>query len=268
MFRIPALIGAALLWTSAADAEVQRPPQGASFAWQLQGKLAAETRSAEVIDIDLFDTPQKTIADLKGSGKYVICYVSVGSWEKWRPDRDDFPAEAIGRPYYGWGGERWLDITRLDLIGPPLEARFDLARDKGCDAIEPDNLDAHEYRHGGEGTGFDITKKDQLRFVRWVIEKGQARGLAVGLKNVPEFVRQLGASADFAITEDCAEWRFCDDYQPMLERGLAVFHVHYTDTDVNFAKECRTADPRETLILKRRSLNGWAKTCEDVEEGR
>lgn len=248
-------------WLAApASAEIARPPQGATFAWQLQGKIAAPTRRAAVVDIDLFETSATIIAGLKRQGRYVICYVSVGSWETWRPDKAAFPAAAIGNPYEGWPGERWLDVTRIDLIGPPLAARFALARDKGCDAIEPDNLDAYEYRQGG-GTGFAISRAQQLRFIRWLIDEVHAHRLAVGLKNVPEFVAAVGAKADFALTEDCADYNFCRAYRSMLDRGLAVFHVHYTDTDVDFAAQCREADPRETLILKHRSLSGWVKTC-------
>jgi hypothetical protein len=81
------------------------------------------------------------------------------------------------------------------------------------------------------------------------------------LKNVPELVRSVGVKTDFAITEDCAAWRFCGDYRPMLDEGLAVFHVHYTDTDVDFDKVCAAADPRETHILKKRSLKAWVRDC-------
>lgn len=256
------LVGAILIALSATApaAEVERPEQAESFAWQLQGRIAPVTRRAAVIDIDLFDVPAKTIAELRGAGRYVICYVSVGSWESWRSDKNAFPEAAIGNPYYGWKGERWLDISRLDLVGPPLAARLDLARSKGCDAIEPDNLDGYQYRERG-GTGFDLTRKDAVALIRWLLAEGHSRGLAVGLKNVPELVRSVGLETDFAITEDCAEWRFCEDYGPMLDEGLAVFHVHYTDTDIDFAEVCKEADARETHILKKRSLKAWVKHC-------
>ncbi len=258
---LPIAVAALVALAAAASAAgVERPGQADSFAWQLQGRIAPVTRRAAVIDIDLFDVPAKTIAELRVAGRYVICYVSVGSWESWRPDKNDFPDAVIGNPYYGWKGERWLDISRLDLVGPPLAARLDLARDKGCDAVEPDNLDGWQYRERG-GTGFDLGKRDAVALIRWLLAEGHARGLAVGLKNVPELVRSVGLKTDFAITEDCAEWRSCSDYRPMLDEGLAVFHVHYTDTDPDFAEICRKADPRETHILKKRSLKAWVRNC-------
>jgi hypothetical protein len=259
--HLPIALTALLALAGAAQAqEVERPAQAESFAWQLQGRIAPATKRAAAIDLDLFDVPEKTIAELRDAGRYVICYVSVGSWESWRPDKNDFPEAAIGNPYFGWKGERWLDISKLDLVGPPLAARLDLARDKGCDAIEPDNLDGWQYRERG-GTGFDLTKQHAVALIRWLVAEGHARGLAVGLKNVPELVRSVGLKTDFAITEDCAEWRFCGDYRPMLDKGLAVFHVHYTDTEVDFGEICRKADPRETHILKKRSLKAWVRHC-------
>lgn len=47
----------------------------------------------------------------------------------------------------------------------------------------------------------------------------------------------------------------------MLDKGLAVLHVHYADTDPDFAEICRKADPRETHILKMRSPKARVRHC-------
>jgi hypothetical protein len=44
--------------------------------------------------------------------------VRGGSWENWRPDKDDFPPEILGNHFDGWAGERWLDVRRIDVLGP------------------------------------------------------------------------------------------------------------------------------------------------------
>ena len=39
----------------------------------------------------------------------------------------------------GWSGERWLDV-RKDGVWKVMKDRIKLASDKGCDAIDPDNM--------------------------------------------------------------------------------------------------------------------------------
>jgi hypothetical protein len=48
----------------------------------------------------------------------------------------------VGAPLEGWAGERWLDVRRLDLLGPILERRLDVCQAKGFDGVEFDNVDA------------------------------------------------------------------------------------------------------------------------------
>lgn len=57
------------------------------------------------------DYAQDTIDELHSNGKWVVCYISIGTYEEWREDADDFPAAAIGSPMEDWDGENWLDIN-------------------------------------------------------------------------------------------------------------------------------------------------------------
>jgi hypothetical protein len=141
--------------------------------------------------VDLFDTPASTVAAIKARGAQAICYISVGTLENGRPDSASFPAQAVGAIYPQWPDERWLDIRRIDLIGPAMQARLDLCRDKGFDGVEPDNVDAYQ----NSGTGFAITEADEIAYLRWLSEQAHARGLSIGLKNVPEHAAavRLGA---------------------------------------------------------------------------
>ena len=82
-------------------------------------------------DIDLFENSAAVVAALHARQRKVICYVSVGSWEEWRPDASGFPAEVIGKDYGGWPGEKWLDIRRIDLLAPLMRARLDECKAKG-----------------------------------------------------------------------------------------------------------------------------------------
>ena len=54
----------------------------------------------------------------------------------------------LGKELDGWPGERWLDVRRWDVLEPILAARFDVCRQKGFDAVEPDNVDGYANESG------------------------------------------------------------------------------------------------------------------------
>jgi hypothetical protein len=94
---------------------------------------------AEVFDVDLFHTPKSVIQELNARGKSVICYFSAGGSETWRPDDKEFKAKDRGDNMREWAGEKWLDITSPDVFRV-MAKRIELAHDKGCKGIDPDNL--------------------------------------------------------------------------------------------------------------------------------
>jgi hypothetical protein len=128
----------------------------------------------------------------------------------------------IGDRYEGFPDESWLDVSRFRLFAPVLERRFRLCARKGFDAVEPDNVAGWENH-----TGFDLTAADQLRFNRWVAARVHALGMAVALKNDPQQVPQLVRSFDFAIVEQCFQYRECGSYSPFVHSGKAVFEAEY-----------------------------------------
>lgn len=90
-------------------------------------------------DIDLFDTPKGTIEQLHKLGKKVVCYFSAGTAEDWRPDFESFTEEDLGAPLPLWPGERYLNI-RSKNVWKIMSKRIQLAKTKGCDAVDPDNM--------------------------------------------------------------------------------------------------------------------------------
>ncbi|MBE0686164.1 MAG: endo alpha-1,4 polygalactosaminidase [Anaerolineaceae bacterium] len=215
--------------------------------------------AVQVIDLD-YETDPAVIAALKEKGIRTICYISVGSWEDWRPDADQFPAKLLGKRYRGWQGERWLDIRRLDLLAPLLQARMDQCQQSGFNGIEPDNMDI-----ASNVSGFPITYADQLAFAQWLAQEAHARGLAIGQKNGPEMTAELVDVFDFAISEDCFAQGWCEELLPYINAGKAVFAVEYTDTDVDFPAACRWATQTDfSFILKNRDLDAWMQNCEDA----
>jgi len=115
------------------------------MTWQynLKGKVDTSV-NVDVFDIDAIDNTKETIAALKAKGKFVICYINVGSYEPWRKDASKFPKSIIGKKMQGWE-EYWFDIRRIDLLEPIFRSRFEMAKDKQCDAIEADNVDAVRF---------------------------------------------------------------------------------------------------------------------------
>jgi hypothetical protein len=196
-------------------------PTTAPWQWQLQGKLDPGV-DASVFDLDGFETSKAQVAGLKAEGRKVICYLDVGSWENYRPDRGQFPRSVRGATYEGFPEERWLDISRYSLFRKPLEARIAMCGRKGFDAVEPDNLAGFENK-----TGFDLTAADQLRFNRWIARQVHRRGMAVALKNDPTQVPQLVGAFDFAIVEECFQYDECGAYSPFVRAGKAVYEAEY-----------------------------------------
>jgi hypothetical protein len=96
----------------------------------------------DVFDIDLFTNSVEVIATLHKLGKKVICYFSAGSYEPYRPDSGDFKEADKGKEMDGWPGEYWLDLNSKN-VRSIMSKRIELAATKGCDAVDPDNVDGY-----------------------------------------------------------------------------------------------------------------------------
>lgn len=187
---------------------------------QLQGQLNTG-HDAQLYSVDLFDTETSVIRNLQVEKKKVICYFSAGTFEDWRPDRHHFLPTDKGRPLDNWPGERWLDIRSLN-VRHRMAERIELAATKGCDGVDPDNVDGYS-----NNTGFALNDKQQLDYNRFLFDTAHQHGLAVSLKNDLEQVDDLVDYADFAINESCHQWRECHLLQPFIDAGKPVQHIDY-----------------------------------------
>ncbi|MCW7941335.1 hypothetical protein AAW14_04545 [Streptomyces hygroscopicus] len=229
-----------------------QPRPGLAWQWQLEGKVDPSA-DVPVYDIDGFENTASDVAGLHRARRKVICYINVGSWEDFRPDKDRFPRSVLGAPN-GWQGERWLDIRRISVLRPLMERRFDMCRDKGFDAVEPDLVEGY-----GNHTGFPLTARDQVRYNRMIADIAHARGLSVGLKNDLPQIPQLLGDFDFAVNEQCAEYDECTKLTPFIAADKAVFHVEYTEPTSNFCPTSRKL--RLSSMLKKPELGVWRKAC-------
>jgi len=259
LLMVRALTVAAALLPVAAGAAPKRwlPPVGATFSIHLSVAPKTVSTPAQVVDFDGFDNSAKTVSALHAQGKHVVCYFSAGSWENWRPDKKDFPAEVIGRPLDGWAGERYLDISNLAVLGPIMRARLDVCKQKGFDAVDPDNVDSYQAK-----TGFPLTRSDVVAYVKFLAVEAHARGLAIGLKNTTEIAKFVLPKMDFAVTEDCYKQGWCAQSRNFIDAGKPVFAIEYTDNHINFNGFCtQAAQIGVSPIYKKRSLNTWEQRC-------
>ncbi|WP_320777931.1 endo alpha-1,4 polygalactosaminidase, partial [Streptomyces sp. CRN 30] len=230
-----------------------QPRPGLAWQWQLDGKVDPSAADVPVYDIDGFENDAADVARLHRAGRKVICYINVGAWEDYRPDAGDFPRSLLGGPN-GWAGERWLDIRRVSELRPLMERRFDMCRDKGFDAVEPDLVEGY-----GNETGFPLTARHQLVYNRMIADIAHERGLAVGLKNDLPQIPQLLDDFDFAVNEQCAQYGECARLSPFVEAGKAVFHVEYEEATRDFCPQARRL--RLSSMLKEPELGVWRDPC-------
>ncbi|TPX69120.1 hypothetical protein SpCBS45565_g02652 [Spizellomyces sp. 'palustris'] len=257
---------------SVASMSIWTPSSASSIGWHWQlstgGNLNVTSLVAEpaikMVDIDLFDTNTTVISTLKSAGKKVICYFSAGSYENWRSDASSFPAAVIGKGLQGWKGEKWLDIRGFGSsdggeLGRIMKARMDLAVQKACDGVEPDNVDGYI-----NPTGFPLTSADQLDYNRWLAVQAHARNLSIGLKNDLDQIPDLVNYFDWALNEECYKYSECNKLTPFKTAGKAVFGVEYTDKSDTSTLENLCSTPRNlgfNWLVARLSLGGWAYDC-------
>ena len=219
-----------------------KPDSNTSWQWQLSGDINT-SYSVEVYDIDLFEAPQSVIDTLHAQGKKVVCYFSGGSYENWRSDKDTFSESILGNDLDGWPGERWLDIRSADLKSI-MRARLDLAVSKGCDGVEPDNMDGYI-----KNSGFDLSSDDQLGYNKFIANEARKRGLAVGLKNDIYQVVELEPYFDFSVIEECHQYNECSYLTPFVSYNKPVFNAEYDSAYVNNTNGARDAMCSDSAAL-------------------
>ncbi len=210
--------------------EWYRPTVETTWQWQLQPGASGEISTSydvEIYDVDLFDVSDELIGELHAAGRKVICYFSAGSYESFRDDAGSFDPSDMGSTLDGFADERWLDIRSANVARVML-ARLDLAVRRGCDGVEPDNVDGY-----ANDSGFSLTATDQLAFNRFIANAAHERDLSVGLKNDLDQIAELVDYFDFSVNEQCHEFSECDALQPFIDAGKPVFNAEYASEFVN-----------------------------------
>jgi hypothetical protein len=202
------------------EGEWVRPAVDVTWQWQLDGPINT-TYDVALYDTDLWETPDATIQQFHDAGRTVICYFSAGSGDEDRPDYDRFEPADLGRPLDGFPSERWLDVRSANVFTIMLD-RLDLAVARGCDGVEPDNVDGYT-----NDPGFNFTATDQLAFNRNLANAAHERGLAVLLKNGGDQAAELVDYYDGELNEECNAFEECDQLRPFTQTGKPVLNVEY-----------------------------------------
>jgi hypothetical protein len=239
--------------TTTYPSSVWLPTPGTSFQIQYSGTLNTSL-NVKMYDIDAYDTSATTIASLKAKGIKVICYFSAGSYENWRPDTGSFPASVLGNALDGWPDERWLDIRQLTVLRDIMGKRMDMAASKGCDGVDPDNMDGYT-----NDTGFPLTAQDQLNYNKMIAQEAHNRNLSVSLKNDIDQVKVLAPYFDFAVNEQCFQYKECGVYTAFTGLNKAVFGMEYKLDPAIFCPKANAANL--DFLKKNLSLDAARISC-------
>lgn len=239
---LPALTSRAPTWW--------KPTAGTTWQYEIGVTSPSDysTTPATAFSIDLEGTPSTTITKFHSSNKKVICYFSAGTFEDWRHDASLFPVADKGTKLPEWKGERWVN-TRSSKIRDIMTSRMKSAKQKGCDALEPDNMDA--YDNGGGGFGLEV--KDAIDYIKFLATKAHLLGLGIGLKNAGDVVKDAVGLVDFAVNEQCVQYGECARWNPFIVANKPVFNVEYpaggaSATTAQRTKSCKSPAKFSTIL--------------------
>jgi len=226
-----------------------KPNATEEILWQLQTKKGPiiTPYDLDMYNVDLFNTKEEIIRILREEhGAKVVCHFSAGIYEPWQPDWESYfsflqpntPYEGSAAPFLGNAGnngERWLDVRRLDLLMHIMGDRLDLAKRKGCDAVQPNNIDA--FNHQGIPGLSALKKFDQMRYNTWLATEAHERNLSVGLSGDINQLLELEPHFDWAFSERCFQYQECDAYAVFSENNKAVFSLQFKEDEETFCPE-------------------------------
>jgi hypothetical protein len=270
-------------------------PADSYFEYQISSydQQLAPANVADVWALDGQLIDRETVQRLKSEGKYVICYINVGTWDPGKVDVQNWmkldankdPIPGVGtypydhfkigntlgnEPIWGkrYGTTAFDDEFWWNIFHPAVKAiiaqRIDNCASKGFDALEPDNIDSHVYEDDTgrlvDPAGFGWSEDTIIEFNKELANKVHARGMKIFQKNASDLVPSLVDTYDGAITEGCLANDECAEFQSYRQRGKPVYAIEYTDElsqDEFKAKACDAGSFPYSYVLKDRLVEPY-----------
>jgi hypothetical protein len=237
------------------------PTAGTSWDIVLLKPISNWSRNISIYDIDLFDNNASAIADLHAQDHKVICYFSAGSYEEWRSDAGDFSRKDYSNALQGWKGEYWLDTNSVN-VRNIMRKRIALAASKGCDGVDPDNVDGYD-----NNSGFHLDRSSAVDYLTFLASESHGHNMSIGLKNSGSIVNATIDMMQWAVNEQCVEFKECNVFQPFIVAGKPVFHIEYPKSAPSLAPEIRsqicggTSTSGFSTLIKEMDLGEWVEHC-------
>lgn len=254
---------------STSSSSLWTPSNGTTWQYQLLYPVNDTSPNLEVWDIDLFDNNATQIDSLHNLDRKVICYFSAGSYENWRPDANKFQSSDMGKALDGWRGEKWLNTNSTN-VRQIMLSRLDLAVEKRCDGVDPDNVDGYD-----NDNGLGLTEDDAVAYVNFLADAAHGRNLSLGLKNAGDIVPNVIDKMQWSVQEQCVQYDDCDKFTRFINASKPVFHVEYPKGDStnnnraistsDFNKICNDQDATGfSTLIKNMNLDAWYEACPDT----
>ncbi len=252
---------------------IRLPPNGKiSWDWQIGASgdnAIVAPAGVKLLDVDVFSTSAAKVAQLKAQGVYTVCYINAGSYQPGLPDSAQYPAYLKLQKDPDWAGEYFLDVTDVfkanSALASILKARLQLCKDKGFDAVEPDNLQNDENIKGGL-----ISTQQQIDFNGWFADTAHAYGLAVFQKNGPDKIllkdrtgKMMVDKFDGILNEECQQYDECQPLNEYVKRGKLALNVEYAVApNCSLSNMLNINTIRKDLNLTGGNMSGYKRlTC-------
>jgi len=256
----------ALHWVLGDPLDVNNPKQ--MGLRDFNGQVLPEP---DVYDIDGEFNTAATVNYLHNKGKKVICYFDAGVYEDYRTDAYKF--QQLSPRIWGaadkpWDGSSWLDIRRVSELEPIMKARMQTCKDKGFDAIEPDEIDGWENSNGFSKTPYTdpqtgvthsgITYQDQLIYDKAVARWAHEIGMSIGQKGDIIQTRDLVSDFDWTLNEECYQYDECTNpYDPNLKTAVPGLQLYVQANKAVFIAEYKAFTSAK-----------WSKICTDSKNSK
>ena len=209
----------------------------------------------QMYDVDAFDTPRSLVRAMHARGIHVVCYISAGTWENWRPDAKRFPAVGEGQAGRRVAGG---EVARHPA---PRPARPDHAGADGpLRAQGVRRRRVRQRRRVHERRNRVRPDRRRPAPVQRVPREPGAPPRAVRVpEERPRSDPTLLPYFDAALNEQCFQYDECGKLRRFVEAGKPVFGVEYS---LPIASFCPTANARNFNFLKKHlALGPWRRAC-------